>query len=266
MNIQNKIKIIEKNINEEDQNNYLYFGELLKNNLNVLKDFSDEALVTDYTTGKKVNIKLNKELTIKDNLNRFFEKYKKIKEGKIFQEEQKELLSLKLTKLNRISDEINRGKDELSLLSLKNDIDILTGKNSKQKKSIVNYGREFILSGGERTYVSKNAKDADQILKRIAKGNDYWFHVRDYAGSHVIVKHTKGKDIDNKSVIEAAHLALHYSQIKNVSEGDVYFTRVKYLHKPNTNTPVLVFPTREKNIKITFKKEIIENILSNIIK
>jgi len=111
--------------------------------------------------------------------------------------------------------------------------------------------------------VSKSAKDADNLLKLVAKGNDYWFHSRDYAGSHVVVKTEKGKELSEKTKIEAAHLAVFFSKAKNALDGDVYFTQIKYLHKPNTNVKGLVFPTREKNIKVRMEKKILDSVLNN---
>ena len=39
-------------------------------------------------------------------------------------------------------------------------------------------------------------------------------------------------------------------------------TTHKLLHKPNTNTPGLVFPTQEKNIKIKKQAEVIQKLLN----
>ena len=84
----------------------------------------------------------------------------------------------------------------------------------------------------------------------------------------MIVKNNKSGTIDPTAKIQAAHLALYFSQLRTdsnldaITDGDVYFTQIKYLRKPNTNTPGLVFPTQEKNIKVTFKKSIIMEVLA----
>ena len=101
------------------------------------------------------------------------------------------------------------------------------------------------------------------MLKTVARGNDYWFHIRDNAGSHVVVKNKGNVELPDKTRLEAAMLALHFSKSRNETEGDIYFTRVKYLHKPNTNTPGLVFPTQEKNIKIKKQVDVIEKLLNS---
>ena len=97
------------------------------------------------------------------------------------------------------------------------------------------------------------------MLNKIAKGNDYWFHIRDYAGSHVVVKEIKNREITEKIKHEAALLALYFSKGKKADEGDIYFTRVKYLHKAKGSGVVL--PTQEKNIKVKFDENILKKII-----
>ncbi len=245
---------------------YLQIGELLKSNAYKIKDFQEKCEVFDYASNTTQTIPLKKNLTVMQNMQYYFEKYKKSLEAQSFIQEQKDTLQLKLNQIKKIAAGANADNDLTKLNQLQDSFNLLCGKKNK-KGSTHTFGRMFILANNTKTFVSKNAKDADQLLKRVAKGNDYWFHIRDYAGSHVIVKNEKNKPIDPQVKIQAAHLALYYSQLRTdsnlsaISEGDVYFTQIKYLHKPNSNTPGLVFPTQEKNIKVNFKKSIIDQIL-----
>jgi predicted ribosome quality control (RQC) complex YloA/Tae2 family protein len=64
--------------------------------------------------------------------------------------------------------------------------------------------------------------------------------------------------------IEASTLALYYSKGRNSSEGDIYFTRVKYLHKGKNSPSGLVIPTQEKNIKVIFDRNILDKIFARL--
>ena len=116
----------------------------------------------------------------------------------------------------------------------------------------------YNLSDGYLCYVSRSSKDADEMLNKVAKGNDYWFHIRDYAGSHVVVKDIKNKTITERAKNEAALLALYFSKAKKADEGDIYFTRVKYLHKARE---VVSSYQLRKNIKVKYDKEILDKII-----
>ena len=188
------------------------------------------------------------------------DKYKKLQAALTYQQE-------------KLDESIATFDDTESLLSHIKEADtlqelyelaVLAGENTENKKncSTNHAGRKFLLSGDFTAYVSRSSRDADVMLKTVARGNDYWFHIRDNAGSHVVVKNKGNIELPDKTRLEAAMLALHFSKSRNETEGDIYFTRVKYLHKPNTNTPGLVFPTQEKNIKIKKQAEVIQKLLN----
>ncbi|HOF00952.1 MAG TPA: NFACT RNA binding domain-containing protein [Spirochaetota bacterium] len=268
--ITNEIKrineLISKNESGEYENadKYLYIGESLKANICNIKDFSDNAEIFDYNTNSNIKVALDKNLTAVENIQKYFTKYRKLKDGKIFRDEQNRSLKSKLEKFDALLSEIEQHPDPERLREIKKSLNLTkAGNDDKSSINIRSFARIFNLANNCKAYVSKSAKDADNLLKLVAKGNDYWFHSRDYAGSHVVVKTEKGKELSERTKIEAAHLAVFYSKAKNALDGDVYFTQIKYLHKPNANVKGLVFPTREKNIKVRMEKKILDSILSN---
>ncbi|MBP7552058.1 MAG: DUF814 domain-containing protein [Spirochaetes bacterium] len=259
-------EIISKNESDEDTNadKYLYIGEALKANIRAIKDFSDSVEIYDYNTNANIKVALDKNLSIVENIQKYFTKYRKLKDGKNFRDEQNKALKSKLDKFDALLSEIEQCSVLERLREIKKSLSLTkTGTDCKSSINVYSFARVFNLTNNCKAFVSKSAKDADNLLKLVAKGNDYWFHSRDYAGSHVVVKTEKGKELSEKTKIEAAHLAVFFSKAKNALDGDVYFTQIKYLHKPNTNVKGLVFPTREKNIKVRMEKKILDSVLNN---
>ncbi|MCG8568673.1 MAG: NFACT RNA binding domain-containing protein [Spirochaetes bacterium] len=251
------------------EDHFRYYGDLLTAHIYLIKKGMAKITVKNYETNQDVTISLKPELSPQENISYFYKKYRKIKDGKENWEKQNQQINDKLDNLNSLYQELERITEfkkiqefEIKLANLSDFSANITQKD-KDKQHVKTIGRMFSLSDQYQAYVSRSAKEADELLKRIAKGNDYWFHIRDYAGSHVIVKKKKNQDITEQVKREAAMLALHFSKAKKAGEGDIYFTQVKYLHKPNTNTPGLVFPIQEKNVKITINVNILENILKN---
>jgi predicted ribosome quality control (RQC) complex YloA/Tae2 family protein len=98
--------------------------------------------------------------------------------------------------------------------------------------------------------VGRDAAENDALLRRHVKGNDLWFHVRDFPGSYVFVKRRPGKTAPLEILLDAGNLALFYSRGRNNGEADLFYTPVKYLRRAKDGPKGLVIPTQEKNLHI----------------
>ena len=82
---------------------------------------------------------------------------------------------------------------------------------------------------GFQVFVGKNNKQNDYIVSKLSKDDDYWFHTKDCAGSHVLLKADNPPD---KVILKCAELAKQYSKGSNSSKIGVVYTKRKYLKKP----------------------------------
>jgi predicted ribosome quality control (RQC) complex YloA/Tae2 family protein len=69
------------------------------------------------------------------------------------------------------------------------------------------------------------------LISKLAKDEDYWFHTRLSAGSHVVLR-TEGKEVNDETLYECAKLAHKYSSAGLSSKVGVIYTKIKYLKKP----------------------------------
>ncbi|MBN2544624.1 MAG: DUF814 domain-containing protein [Spirochaetes bacterium] len=257
----NKLKILNNQIDDNNYDNYKKFGDLLLANIYKLRKGMSEVELKDFDDDKMFKIPLSAESSPNENIEKYYNKYKKIKNKKmLFDEEKKNIINI-MENLENLAGLVHNIKNINKLSDIEKDIKIFENDrrvfNNNKKKP----GREFILDANFIAIVSRNDKEADIILSKIAKGNDYWFHVRDCAGSHVVVKNIKGAELTQKAKLQASMLALYYSKAKKEKSSDVYFTHVKYLHKPKNGPKGLVFPTQEKNIKVDMDKQILNKLL-----
>jgi predicted ribosome quality control (RQC) complex YloA/Tae2 family protein len=89
----------------------------------------------------------------------------------------------------------------------------------------------YLLGGGWTILAGKTDEDNDQLSMRIARQNDFWFHVRGMTGSHVILQSEKDT-IPNKNLIKtAAQVAAWYSKGRSGGKVAVSYTRAKYVSK-----------------------------------
>ena len=95
---------------------------------------------------------------------------------------------------------------------------------------------KFVTSGGYTVLCGKNNTQNDYITTKLAEKGDWWFHVKNIAGSHVLMQ-TSGKDEPSeKDFTEACEIAAYYSK----AEGDnieVDYTNAKYVKKPAGSKP-----------------------------
>ena len=82
---------------------------------------------------------------------------------------------------------------------------------------------------GYKVFVGKNNRQNDFIVSKLSKDEDYWFHTKDCAGSHVLLKCENPSD---ELLLECAKLAKKYSKGSNSSKVGVIYTKRKNLKKP----------------------------------
>jgi predicted ribosome quality control (RQC) complex YloA/Tae2 family protein len=113
-------------------------------------------------------------------------------------------------------------------------------KGKKQQSEQVAGARRYTSSDGYEILVGRAARDNDNLTFRIARPHDLWLHAADYPGSHVIVRNPARVEIPQRTLIEAAQLAAHFSQARNDTKVAVHYAQRKFLSKPKGAAPGLV--------------------------
>lgn len=210
--------------NDKDYDKYRLYGDLIMANLYNNKDYLKTINVYDYENNCEISIELDETKTLKDNANRYYKLYNKSKTA----HEKMQEMSLKL------KENIEYNEQILYSLELVNDMDELLEIKSeiepeKQVKSTKKVMIEPLQIEGFDVYVGKNNRQNDYIVSKLSKDEDLWFHTRDCAGSHVLLKCENPSD---KLIFECAKLAKKYSKGSLSSKVSVIYTKRKHLKKP----------------------------------
>ncbi|HEX9108922.1 MAG TPA: NFACT RNA binding domain-containing protein [Longimicrobiales bacterium] len=93
--------------------------------------------------------------------------------------------------------------------------------------------REVELDGWT-VLVGKRAGDNDVLTFRVAEPRDFWLHVADYSGSHVVIRNPDELEAPPREVLErAAQLAAFYSKAQNArGKVEVHVCRAADVRKP----------------------------------
>ena len=108
----------------------------------------------------------------------------------------------------------------------------------------------FETFAGEKIYVGRNNLQNDALTFRQARRTDYWFHVKAYHGSHVILS-ASGSEPSEESIISAAAYAVKYSEASGSGKQAVDYTQVSNVSKPAGAYPGRVIYKNYKTVIVS---------------
>ena len=91
---------------------------------------------------------------------------------------------------------------------------------------------EYTLPGRWTVLVGRTDADNDYLSLKLAKPDDWWFHVRGVPGGHAILKAIPGEEPDRETLKRAASIAAYHSKARNAGLVPVSCTRARYVTKP----------------------------------
>ena len=207
---------------------------------------------------KEIKIPLNPALTPAKNAEKYFKDYKKTYTAEqtltALTEQDKEELKY----FESVKESIGRCTTLSDLAEIRQELAeggyIKQIKNQKKNKTPVSSFKEYTSVEGYKILVGKNNTQNDYITTKLATKGDMWFHVKNIAGSHVVV-FCSGNEICDDTVIFAATLAATNSKAADSSQVPVDYTPIKYVKKPAGAKPGMVIYTTNKTVFVTPKKE-----------
>lgn len=109
---------------------------------------------------------------------------------------------------------------------------------------------EYELPGGWYVWAGKTAKDNDLLSLRVARNDDWWFHLRGSPGSHVVLFVRDGQQPEKSTLEQAAAIAAWHSKQRGGGRVGVTATRARFVKKPRGAKPGLVTIRKETVFKV----------------
>ena len=234
IHLQNKIDHLQNDLEVANENlKYNAIGILLQANLYKVQKGMDEIIVDDFFHHQPLEIQLDPMLDPSNNLKKLFAKSKKAKNALSMIDLQLKITSNEIKYLDEISNQIdfanNIDLEEIKMELIKNKY-LKDKKESKPKNKKINITK-YILNNNE-ILVGKNNIQNEYITHKLAKSYDWWFHVKDAPGSHVIFKvPTPSYILTEQDIRFCANLAASFSKFSHSSSVPVDYVLVKYLKK-----------------------------------
>ncbi|HEX8494647.1 MAG TPA: NFACT family protein [Pyrinomonadaceae bacterium] len=221
-------------------------GDLLLANLTTAERRGNVVVLSDYyaENAPRIELEIDEQATLQEEAARRFARYTKAKRAA-------QEIAVRLEVLERELASLHARQDELEeIIAARNEAALEEFGQEKRKKATpstrrketetITGARRYRSSDGYEILVGRAARDNDNLTFRVARPHDLWLHAADYPGSHVIVRNPTRKEIPQRTIIEAAQLAAHFSQAKRDAKVDVHYTARKFLTKPKGAAPGLV--------------------------
>lgn len=262
----------------ENRGTWKKYADLITANMYALKKGMKSAELIDYEDENMptVSVPLDERLTPSQNAQKYYKKYAKAKSALVMLNEQIEESARELSYIDTVFESLAKAENENDFAQIRTELS-MTGYGRKLEnmrksgnKSKKDYRQNmkkdykpmrFMTSGGYEVLCGKNNLQNDYVTTVLASKDDYWFHVKNAPGSHVVMRCGKD-DPDAKDFTECAKIAVLYSSQKETPNAAVDYTRVRHVKKPSGSKPGFVvydtnftaFATADKDLADTLRR------------
>lgn len=248
-----KKKILSDNLDKKEKiDSYKRKGDLLAANVyKINKGDSKVNLVDFYDNNKEVEVPIDPSKNPWDNVKAAYDKAKKLKASYDYAIKDMPKQDDLHKYLLQVQDFINRSESIDDLLDIREELEDarIIKKNSKSKKIHHKKSKpyHYVTANGSDIFVGKNSKQNDELTLKFANKDDIWFHIKDLAGSHVILRND---NINEEDIHIGAYLAAINSSIPKGIKVDVDYTEKKNVNKAKGAKPGMVYYNDFKTIRV----------------
>ncbi len=250
----------------EDGEKYRLYGDLITANIYRLAKGERYAEVENfYEDGTLVKIPLDISLTPAQNAQKYYKKYTKSKSAKEHLTKQIEVSTAELQYIQTVQDALTRAETERELSEIRDEL-YHSGyasrmKNYTARKQSTPSVIQFRSCEGRLIYCGKNNTANDYLTTKFADRFDWWFHVKNQPGSHVIMQSAGADDEPTEQEFtEAAMIAAYHSKAADGTMVPVDYTRVRYVKKPSGAKPGYVIYTTNWTAYVTPDAETVRRL------
>ena len=237
---------------------YKLWGDLITGNIFRLKKGMESCELENWEDPglRKENIPLDKRLSPQANAQLYYKKYSKAKVAKVVLAQQIESAESELVYLRTVADALERAENEADLGEIRAEL-YHSGyaskmKNYTEKKNPKPQIRRYVTSDGHLVLCGRNNTSNDYLTTKYASKGDWWFHVKNQPGSHVVLINNEGEsDPPELAFTEAAEIAAYNSSAREGVMVPVDYTTVSKVKKPAGSKPGFVIYTSNWTAYVT---------------
>ena len=236
------------------------WGELLSRALDRVPRGAPSVRLTEWTAEgpREVEVPLQPTLTPRAQVERHFHQYRRLLRGSAMARQ-------RLATLDR---EIAEGERALAEAEASTEVELAAPAGpaptpSPRKRTPPTHRpyRVFRASDGQPIWVGRAGEDNAALTFQVARPHHLWMHARGVPGAHVLVPLDRGEEIGQETLLDAAHLALHFSRLAGETRGEVAWTRARLVKRVKGGAPGQVTYTGEKVLGVRVEPRRLERLL-----
>jgi len=235
----------------ENADQYRHMGQLLLTRQAGMGRGKSSVTVMDYDGSTPVVIELDPKLGPQQNAESLFRRARKAERRIARAPVRLGELEEKAARVQEVAESLpGASADELTVLEERFLPAAPKVSDRKAPKERVRF-RTYRISGGWEVLVGKSNHDNDLLTHKMARPDDLWFHARQVAGSHVVLRKSGQKaEPDKQAILEAAAIAAFHSKAGKSSKVSVCYTEKRHVRKVRGGKPGLAVVAREKVVMV----------------
>ena len=247
----------------QDAENYRQQADLLMAHLHQWQPGMKSITLSDFETGKPIELKLNPEKNAVQNAQALYKQHQKLKRAKDAVVPLLTAVDTEINYLTQVKIALDRLKSELKPAggnNLQEDIRALEevrdeliqqgyitaerqGNNRSRDQD--SQPLRYITPSGIELWIGRNNRQNDILTFRTAVDYDLWFHTQEIPGSHVLLRLNPGDVPDEQDLQFAANFAAYYSQASESDLVPVVYTKPQNVYKPKGAKPGMAIYKQE---------------------
>lgn len=261
-----KLDLMKTDLAESSEHDkYRIEGDLLSLNSDKIKKGMDKISLLNIYTNEMTEIDLDRQKNVWDNINQKYKISKKYHKSEKLLLEAIPQIKEEISYLINIISQIQLSQNRNELEEIKEEL-IAEGylKDNRKKSSKAKIKEssplKYTTKDGSQILVGRNNKQNEKITLREANKDDYFFHIKDLPGAHVIVKNSS--TLNDDLIKLAALLAAQNSKYSEERYVDIDYTQKKNVFKRKGAKPGMVYYNNFQTVRIDLEdKEIIKKML-----
>jgi predicted ribosome quality control (RQC) complex YloA/Tae2 family protein len=228
-------------------------AELITANLYRMRKGDRSLLCQDYYREDcpEISIPLDPLKTPQQNAAKLFKEYSKLKGAQLHLTELIAQGEKQLDYLNSVLAELEQAESERDLSDIRRELAetgyLKKGKSQRAEKGKPQAPLRFVSDDGFEILIGRSNVQNDELSLKIARRTDFWLHTQKIHGSHVILR-CEGEEPSETALLQAASLAVYYSQGRDGGKIPVDYTMVRFIRKPSGALPGKVVYTEYKTL------------------
>jgi len=236
------------------------WGELLSRSVEQIRRGARSMRLTEWTADgpREVEVPLEPTLAPRAQVERHFHQYRRLLRGSALARE-------RLVSLDRDIAAAERALAEAEASTV-DELAAPTGpppaRPSRKRATPAHRPyRVFHAADGQPLWVGRAGEDNAALTFQVARPHHVWMHARGVPGAHVVIPLGRGDSVKQEVLLDAAHLALHFSRVAGEPRGEVAWTRARLVKRVKGGAPGQVTYSGEKVLAVRVEPARLERLL-----